>query len=108
MKSTDIVDRINASTIIVTFLFYPTIVKVIAQSMNCIQIDDDQRLFEDLEEICYQGTHLWIMWLVSIPAIAVWAVGIPVYAAVKLRSNLNQLDKLKEKTENTQEGGVAH
>ena len=36
MKAIDVIDRINASTIIVTFLFYPTIVKVIAQSMNCI------------------------------------------------------------------------
>ena len=108
MKPTDVVDRINATTIIVTFLFYPTIVKVIAQSMNCYTIDDKPRLFEDLEEVCYTGTHFWIMVLVSIPAIMVWAVGIPIYALLKLKINLQQLATLKEKTENTQEGGVAH
>ena len=102
MKAIDVIDRINASTIIVTFLFYPTIVKVIAQSMNCIVIDDEPRLFEDLEEVCYTGTHLWIMICVSIPAIIIWAVGIPIYALIKLRTNLISLAKLKEKTENTQ------
>ena len=46
-------DRAFATTVIVLFLFYPTIVSVLAQSLNCRQIDDESRLVRDLEEVCY-------------------------------------------------------
>ena len=40
MESEERDDRINATSIIIAFLLYPYIVKVIAQSMNCTPIDD--------------------------------------------------------------------
>ena len=101
MNHEDVGDRVNATTIIVAFLFYPTIVKVIAQSMNCIVIDEENRLYSDLEEKCYTGTHLWIVVLVSGPALMAWAVGIPVYALTKLRTNLKHLEKIRQRTEST-------
>ena len=78
-------DKTTATAVIILFLFYPTIVAQMAQSVNCIQIDGVNRLYNDLEEECFVGTHFWIMILVSIPALLCWAVGIPIYAAIKLR-----------------------
>ena len=89
----------NATTIIVAFLFYPTIVKVIAQSMNCTPIDGENRLYEDLEELCLKGAHFWVLILVSIPALLSWAVGIPIYALIKLRKNLQVLGAIKKHSE---------
>ena len=76
--------------------------------MNCIVIDDENRLYTDLEEKCYVGTHFWIVVLVSGPALMAWAVGIPIYALSKLRTNLKHLDTIKKRTESTQTGGKAH
>jgi len=45
----DMSDKILATQVIVLFLFYPTIVGVLADSVNCINIEGQQRLFKDLE-----------------------------------------------------------
>ena len=38
------------------------------------------RLFNDLEEICYQGQHIVILYTVSLPGLTLWAFGIPLLA----------------------------
>ena len=81
-------DKATATTIIVLFLFYPTIVSVIAQSINCVEIEGEFRLFQDYEEICYEGTHLLMILSVSVPGLLAWAIGIPVYALIRLYSNI--------------------
>ena len=65
--------------------------------MNCTPIDDENRLYEDLEELCFTGIHFWILILVSIPALLSWAVGIPIYALIKLRTNIDKLGAIKKK-----------
>ena len=52
--------------------------------MNCIEIEGESRLFDDLEEVCYEGNHLLILLTVSFPGLLAWAIGIPVYALIKL------------------------
>ena len=69
------------------FLFYPTIVGALSDSINCISIEGEQRLFKDMEQICWQGEHLLIFYFVSIPGLVVWALGIPFYALYKLHDN---------------------
>ena len=89
-------DKATATSIIVLFLFYPTIVQILAKSINCKDIEGTSRLFDDLEEVCYEGTHLLILCSVSIPGLIAWAVGIPVYAFIKLKSNIGALSKIKK------------
>ena len=48
-------DKGTATAIIVLFLFYPTIVTIIAKSANCVVIEGTSRIFDDLEEVCYEG-----------------------------------------------------
>mmetsp|Transcript_45938 Transcript_45938/g.60884 ORF Transcript_45938/g.60884 Transcript_45938/m.60884 type:complete len:113 (+) Transcript_45938:671-1009(+) len=38
-------DKGTATAIIVLFLFYPTIVQIVAKSVNCIEIEGELRLF---------------------------------------------------------------
>ena len=85
-------DKGTATAIIVLFLFYPTIVQIIAKSVNCVEIEGEKRLFDDLEELCFEGTHLLIVLTVSLPGLVAWAFGIPVYALVKLFKNVGQLE----------------
>ena len=59
-------------------------------------IEDVSRLFDDLEEVCYQGTHLIILLTVSLPGLIAWVIGIPLYALWKLQSNMVALLKIKE------------
>lgn len=79
------------------FLFYPTIVKIVAESVNCIPIEGELRLFNDLEEKCFEGSHLLVLLCVSLPGLIFWAVGIPSYAMWKLFKNVAALEAIKEK-----------
>ena len=45
--------KTRATTIIIAFLFYPAIIRVLAQSLNCTPIDGENRLHNDLEELCF-------------------------------------------------------
>jgi len=74
MPPQDRIDKTVATAVIVLFLFYPTIVKKMAQSVNCVQIDGVDRLYNDLEEECFTGTHFYIFFFVSLPALLAWAV----------------------------------
>ena len=76
------------------FLFYPTIVSYMAESVNCYRLEGVLRLYNDLEEICYQDSHIWILILVSIPGLILWAFGIPFFA-------LHQLNDFAEGVEGT-------
>ena len=89
-------DKGTATAIIVLFLFYPTIVTIIAKSANCIIIEGTSRLYDDLEEECYKGTHLLMLLTVSLPGGIAWVLGIPLYALRKLYSNMTALLKIKE------------
>lgn len=91
-------DKATATTIIVLFLFYPTIVAILAKSLNCITIEDNARLYDDLEEKCYEGMHLAIVLFVSVPGLIAWAAGIPIYALIKLFKNVGHLEKIKKFT----------
>ena len=49
MKKKDRWDRSNATSIIILFLFYSTIVSELAKSLSCKEIEGVKRLYEDLE-----------------------------------------------------------
>ena len=69
---------------------------IIGKSLNCIEIEGVSRLFDDLEEECYTGMHLFMVCTVSLPGLLAWAAGIPVYALVKLFRNVGHLERIKK------------
>eukprot|EP00347_Sterkiella_histriomuscorum_P011701 403371438 len=71
--------RIISSVIIILFFIHPTITTQMFNAFNCQDIDGTQRLYEDLEVVCYIGNHKWIAYGVALPAIIIWSMGIPAY-----------------------------
>jgi hypothetical protein len=45
--------KIISTIIIVLFLVHPTITQASFSTFNCINIDGVNRLYDDLEQICY-------------------------------------------------------
>ncbi|CDW90561.1 UNKNOWN [Stylonychia lemnae] len=84
-----------SSLVILLFFVHPNIVQQMFDVFNCIDIDGETRLKNDLEIICYQDTHrIWSM-MVSLTSIIVWGLGIPIFAMLLLfieRKNLQKLD----------------
>ena len=73
------------------FIFYPTIVSQIAESINCTSIDGTMRLYSDLEEECYAGDHVYILMFVAIPGLILWAFGMPLFYLRRLKKQREQL-----------------
>ena len=73
-------DKTYSTIIIMLFLFYPTIVSYLAESMNCYELEGVSRLYNDLEEVCWQNNHLMIVITVTLPGLFLWSLGIPFFA----------------------------
>ncbi|CDW85402.1 UNKNOWN [Stylonychia lemnae] len=61
---------------------------------NCVDIDGDSRVKNDLEILCYTGEHnIWSM-AVGLPSLIVWGLGIPLFAYILLLREHKSLDTL--------------
>ena len=73
---------------IVLYWWYPYIVEyIVLEMINCKQLSDSPVLFRDMDEQCYQGTHLLLVILVTVPSIFVYMLLIP-YLLVTRMSKL--------------------
>lgn len=91
--------RMTTTNIVMLFLIHPTLVKVMFDMFNCDKIEGEERLVRDLNTICYQGLHLWLVVGVTIPAIIIWGFGIPLTAVSLLWKNKDKLDDEKVQKE---------
>ena len=81
------VDKIVSTYVVLLFLVYPTIAKVLFAAVNCMSVAGTNRLREDLESICYKGSHLAYFLGVVIPGSIIWVLGIPLIALIILLRN---------------------
>ena len=66
-----------------------------ASSINCTDIEGTWRLYDDLEEVCWKGNHLKIVFAISLPGLFLWAFGMPflgLYMVKKSRADLAALE----------------
>ena len=63
------------AAIVTVWHFQPSVASYVFASFSCIEKSGQQRLYQDLEIICWEGQHLWAIALVSIPAIIFWIIG---------------------------------
>mmetsp|Transcript_38055 Transcript_38055/g.49971 ORF Transcript_38055/g.49971 Transcript_38055/m.49971 type:complete len:151 (-) Transcript_38055:13-465(-) len=89
------VDKTIATIAITWFLFYPTIVTYLASSINCTDIEGTWRLYDDLEETCWSGTHLNVVFSISIPGLFLWAFGMPLLGLYLVRRSRHDLAALE-------------
>lgn len=78
------IGRIISTIIVVLFLVHPTITTISFSAFNCQNIDGTERLFDDLEIICYKGQHSLFALGVALPSIIIWGLGIPTVALVMI------------------------
>ena len=86
--------RATSSVVILLFLVHPNIVKFVFNAFNCVDIDGDTRVKNDLEILCYKGEHtLWAL-AIALPSMIVWGLGIPAFALVLLIRESKKLNQL--------------
>ena len=83
-----------ATIIILFFLVHPNIVQYMFNNFNCMDIDDEQRMVNDLNVICWKSEHVSYSLFVALPSLVIWGFGIPLIAWLILARNKNELGNL--------------
>ena len=66
---------------------------------QCTQVDSEERIWKDLDIVCWTKAHWYISYFVALPSIVVWGLGIPFFAFLlmfRVRDKLNSLE-IKER-----------
>lgn len=85
------------TTLVILNLFHPSLARVFFAPFSCIDVLGEQRLREDINTVCYEGTHLLNLILVAVPSIIVWIFLVPAIILIilyKNRTPISQLDRL--------------
>ena len=86
-----------STLIVLLFLVHPNIVQTMFQNFRCLDINGTSRLLTDLEVVCSSGLHKFFSYIVAIPSIVVWGIGIPLFALLLLSRDKEKLDELATK-----------
>jgi hypothetical protein len=62
---------------------------------NCIDIDGEDRMKNDLEVVCYDSGHWLVAMFVALPSIIVWGLGIPLFAMILISTERKKLDSVE-------------
>ena len=88
--------KFTSTLVVLLFLVHPNICKEMFSNFNCFKVDDDYRLREYPDSVCYEGMHRLIMLGVAIPSVILWSLGIPLFALLLLIINRKWLLKMDE------------
>jgi hypothetical protein len=87
-----------ASLVILFFLVHPGLVKDYFGAFSCRRLDDDSLwLNANLDIKCFSDNHATYAFLVALPAILVWGIGVPTLILAILIKNRNSLDDIVTK-----------
>ena len=81
-----------SSIVIIMFFIYSNIVQMMFDMFNCMLVDDERRLKVDLEIVCYKGAHFFYAFGVSVPALLVWGLGVPIFSYILLTRHKDKLE----------------
>lgn len=77
---------------------HPIIIDTSLQAFSCINISDDKTpytvLEKDLEMKCWESYHMFWAFVVALPSLIIWGVGIPLASFVILLQKKQNLDKM--------------
>ena len=87
-------DAWTYSMVLISYIMYPTLVRFPFELLQCRLVGTKYYLERDLEEECYVpgGRHETMLWVLAIPALLVYAVGMPLVSFSvlwKARGKLN-------------------
>ncbi|CDW79966.1 UNKNOWN [Stylonychia lemnae] len=84
------------STLVITmFIIHPNIVQYMFDDFNCKNVDGEQRIYKDLQTMCWSPIHTFWSYFVAMPSIVVWGLGIPAFAFVLLTRDRQKLNTLE-------------
>ena len=92
-------DKLICTMVVLLFLIHPNIAKALFSAFNCMEIEGEHRLKDNVDMICYEGKHLLYLLLIIIPSLIIWVFGIPLAALILLIKNkaiILQLDNFIE------------
>ena len=84
-------DRAIISWVTLLYLAYPTSVTQGLSMMGCENIGGKLWLAADLQEACYVGRHMTNWWLLALPQIILFVLGLPLMASLVLWKNRHTL-----------------
>jgi hypothetical protein len=92
--------RAASTASLLLFIYYPFIIESLMTSVSCKESQEEnwdpnstepsqklQRLRARPEIKCFQGTHSWFVWVVSVPSIIIWLVVFPILLLCHMRKN---------------------
>jgi hypothetical protein len=90
------------------FLIHPSITKSFLAIFSCQNIDGVNRVFDDLEIICYSPYHSRIAFGVALPSIILWSIGIPAFGLFLIYKKNSNNQLVKEKKSHERYGFLYH
>ena len=88
------------SIVLMLFLFYPTLVKLTLSMLKCPSVGHEGYMFlmADLQEPCFIGRHKAYIFLLTIPQLVCYVLGLPLIAAILIFRNKEHLYKSRFST----------
>jgi hypothetical protein len=86
-------DKFVVTVTTVCYLIYPTLCKNAFGLFDCKWVGDRAYLVAAMEEPCYVGQHLVMLWVLGVGQIIVYVIGLPLVVLVFLRRNRENLDQ---------------
>ena len=71
------IDKLIASSGILIYLLYPTIIKRFGMFFQCQQIGDRTHLSANLSTECYDDSHISMLLSIMLPSLFLWVIGPP-------------------------------
>jgi hypothetical protein len=86
-------DYMILSIVMLSFLLYPTLVKLTLSMLRCPKIGLQWYLMASLQEPCFKGEHLQYVLMLTVPQIILYVLGLPIAATIHLLRNKENLHK---------------
>eukprot|EP00347_Sterkiella_histriomuscorum_P019434 403341642 len=87
-------NSVTSSVVIALFLAHSSIVQYMFYDFKCKKIDDQERVLNDLEVVCWDVQHTIYSYFVALPSILVWGLGTPLFSFSLLLKNKDKLDTI--------------
>ena len=78
--------RQTATSFIVCFIIYPSIMKIMFDMMNCHEVQGVLYLVNSMNDVWYEGTHMILVLTVVLPTILLFGLGTPLASYFSLKS----------------------
>lgn len=71
--------------VVLFFIVYPNVVKAMLLNYSCVYVDMKGNFLDENTKIeCWKGDHLKYSLIITIPAIIIWALGIPALVLIRI------------------------